>query len=864
MKKIILCLVVAVLSLHSAVAFTVPDALYMRGAVMGDNWLVGHLMDKDVAGEVTTFTWTGILVPGAFRFVTDPTGWGGYNLSPATMNEPALISTSQELSEAALQFDLATGLGGAYVVTVTMTTASATMLIEPAPIYVPTEIWATGSALSGGGSVKLSQLPDGKFLYGGQLQVGELKFMDTETAGAGTHYIVPATGTPNIISTSDLQITDDGSIAGWNVSAAATCQVKVSFSANSVIGTTFTPPANLYIIGGCTPGLWDPAIATPLVKDVEDANVFIFDGDLVYTSGQDNNFRFLTQLGWGPGFGTNSMGEPLLGSQYVIPNMDVNWSIDESQQGHYIIRVNTLLETIESEFIAPDVVLTDLWITGTALSGNIVKLSGRPNSTFFYGGELQTGEVKFIDTETIDSTTHYIVPATAGDIVGESQFTITTNAALSGWTVANASTSYKVKVNALSKNVNASIYAPPSQLYIVGGCTPGDWNPANALPLVQDTEDANVFVFDGELIYVPGTADQGFRFLAQLGWGAGFGANSDGEPLLGSQYAIPGAAYNWTINASQQGRYIIKVNTLLETIDAQFAVFTVPVGGKSAALYTIGDIIFESDEAGAGQLTDIQAGGLPVVNGVVKYVRTFTPGKWYTIGFPFAVTATANLGAGVETLVSHNGLTEEASWGDFWLKTIKEDASGFIAATGLTTLAAGQGYIIQFPSAFAGKPVTFTSVNLVTLAATPVELIPASTHTGGYALAINPGVSNIITHSTTFIGHYEHSADGKTFLPKYSTTISSKSGDNTGLRPFEALLVAHSSDVPSLRSTISTDDGTTNLDTINANDPVIATTYYNLQGQSVGAAIYRAQTTGVYIVKQIHESGKTTVTKQIK
>jgi hypothetical protein len=48
-----------------------------------------------------------------------------------------------------------------------------------------------------------------------------------------------------------------------------------------------------------------------------------------------------------------------------------------------------------------------------------------------------------------------------------------------------------------------------------------------------------------------------------------------------------------------------------------------------------------------------------------------------------------------------------------------------------------------------------------------------------------------------------------------------------------------------------------------ANDPIVATKYYNVQGQPVGAQNFVPLPTGVYIVKQIHASGKITITKQL-
>jgi hypothetical protein len=55
----------------------------------------------------------------------------------------------------------------------------------------------------------------------------------------------------------------------------------------------------------------------------------------------------------------------------------------------------------------------------------------------------------------------------------------------------------------------------------------------------------------------------------------------------------------------------------------------------------------------------------------------------------------------------------------------------------------------------------------------------------------------------------------------------------------------------------------TGIDPVSANDPVIATQYYNLMGQPVRADLLVSPATGVYIVKLTHASGKITTIKEI-
>ncbi|GHV09894.1 hypothetical protein FACS1894162_1620 [Bacteroidia bacterium] len=575
MKKTVLFLVVAMISMYSVAQITVPENLYFIGAASPNGWAADQAtpMTKTVNGDVTTFTWLGLFGAGEFRFLDQLNQWCGFG-AQITVEDVVISELHAVIPTCGNNFNLLAG--GTYLMTITMTAEYATMRIEPeASVYVPAEIWATGSALSNT-IVKLPKLPDGKFLYGGQLQTGELKFMDTETVSASTRYIVPKSGSTSIIDLSDSQITTSASSPGWSVTVGdLPYKVRVNVAAQTVTGAVFFPYDNLYIIGGCTSADWNPAKAIPLLRDVENSSVFIFDGELNFNpSSVDNGFRFLAQLGWGDGFGSNSENEPLIGSQYVIPGSGTNWTISESQQGHYEIRVNTLLETIEAVFDpAPVVNPTDVWAYGTAVSNEPVKLTKLPDGTFFYPGKFKVGELKFIDTETIGANTRYIVPATgSAPIAGQTVYRIKNDATLPGWNISSASPFYKVKVNVSAKTVNGEYYSSFDEMYIVGGCTPNGWDAENAIPLVQDPEDLNVFIFDGVLRLNPEEADNGFRFIGQAGWGAiRFAAYVHGTPITAAQYYLPNLEdYNWTIDESQQGRYIIKVNTQYETIETQF------------------------------------------------------------------------------------------------------------------------------------------------------------------------------------------------------------------------------------------------------------------------------------------------------
>ncbi len=267
-----------------------------------------------------------------------------------------------------------------------------------------------------------------------------------------------------------------------------------------------------------------------------------------------------------------------------------------------------------------------------------------------------------------------------------------------------------------------------------------------------------------------------------------------------------------------------------------------------------GDIIIKSDETSTGQLTGIPAGKL-TVNGVVKYQKTFTPKKWYPIGFSFAIESIYCAGFEDDMvdgpwLDIYDGTTaDNGTKGDFWLKNY--NGSDFEYAG---EFEAGKGYAIQFPSVFNGKEITFISEPNPVLSNTNT---PVPALASGYTLIANPSVANapsIVGAQHYYMYNYE--TNGK-FNVLYESNNELPSG--TSLKPFEAMITVKDVEAIDLRS-VSVKEQETEIDGIDvADDQVIETRYYNLQG----IEIYEPATNGIYLVKKIYESKKVEIVKTL-
>jgi hypothetical protein len=219
--------------------------------------------------------------------------------------------------------------------------------------------------------------------------------------------------------------------------------------------------------------------------------------------------------------------------------------------------------------------------------------------------------------------------------------------------------------------------------------------------------------------------------------------------------------------------------------------------------------------------------------------------KWASIGFPFAIS---HVYAKDDVDVPFEIFPYNKPTGAFWLKTY--NGNNFVDVPALP-LIAGDGYIAQFPDAYFSDTdvITFSGTGSI---ASNDGTIAAS---GTYHSYAHPHL-NDITLDASGAGnkyHYKYNAAANNF-----ELVTGETADKT-LQPFEAVITVVQADPLQLRSAIGTDnDGTTGWVTPNAvDDAVVATKYYNLQGVEITQPVY-----GIFIVKQIHESGKTTVTKQ--
>ncbi len=343
-------------------------------------------------------------------------------------------------------------------------------------------------------------------------------------------------------------------------------------------------PEKIYAVGASMPCGWNNSAPEVLTRANPEVAVYTWTGIM-----NTGDFKFLHPLSignWDFGYCSTIANNPV---SYGVAQ-DVVFEVRNSSETTFNDYKFTMSETAECtitvDLVNKKMTVTkngqlyaqNIWITGSAIPGGKVKLVSDnidPLINYHYYGPLLAGDFKFATTEVPDATTKYYVPASASDAVSSNvSVNLTSDASAQGWTVSQASDLYKIKLNTLAKKFNGSIFNV-EHIYIVGGATTVGWDAGNAIELARGTGDqSNVFTFDGNLtVNAAGSDRNKFKFLLQRDWGpASFHAQVENESITTAQNFTNHISddYKWTVDADKQGRYVIKLDALQETIQATY------------------------------------------------------------------------------------------------------------------------------------------------------------------------------------------------------------------------------------------------------------------------------------------------------
>jgi hypothetical protein len=242
--------------------------------------------------------------------------------------------------------------------TITVDLINNTMTVTKNGELYAQDIWITGSAIPGGKAKLVSDNIDPliNYHYYGELLAGEFKLATTENVDATTKFYVPASATDAISNNLSVALTSNATASGWTV-AQPNNMYKIKFNSliNKYSGSILAID-HMYIVGGVTAVGWDAGNAIELTRGTgNESHLYTFDGNLtINTSISDGNkFKFLLQKDWGPySFHPQLENESLTNAQYFTDHRsdDYKWVVEEDKQGHYIIKLDVLEETIAATY----------------------------------------------------------------------------------------------------------------------------------------------------------------------------------------------------------------------------------------------------------------------------------------------------------------------------------------------------------------------------------------------------------------------------------------------------------------------------------------------------------------------------------
>jgi len=342
-------------------------------------------------------------------------------------------------------------------------------------------------------------------------------------------------------------------------------------------------PEKIYAVGASLPCGWNNVNPVALTRTSPEVAVYTWTG--IMSSG---DFKFLNPLSignWDFGYSPTTPNEAV--SFGVAQNIvfEVRFSAETSFNDYKFIMNETAECTITVDLVKKTMLITkngelkakNIWITGTAIPGGIAKLVSDnidPLIEYHYYGELLLGEFKFATTETVDATTKFYVPASASDAISNDvSVSLTSDEAVSGWSVTQANVLNKIKLNSLTSKYKGWIFGI-EHIYIVGGATAAGWDAGNPIELTRGSgTQANVFTFDGNLTINTAVPDPNkFKFLLQKDWGTSFHPQFENESIVSAKYFTDHRSddYKWIVDENKQGHYIIKLDALEETIETTY------------------------------------------------------------------------------------------------------------------------------------------------------------------------------------------------------------------------------------------------------------------------------------------------------
>jgi len=327
----------------------VSTTLYLIGDATPNGWDNANATPLTaVEEEPGVFTWTGLLIPGEFKFMTTLGEWlPTYNKG----TEPGTLFYRTDFGEPDDKFTVASM--ATYTVKADLISKTVTIAVPTNPTVPPYErLWIVGDATPNGWNIDAPsemRVDAGNlfvFDFNEVLKAGEFK-IPTTTGNWGGDFYMPLVNQQDL-SADGVQLVKGGSPDNkWKITTPGAYKIKLDLYSTKISITPFTPYTKLWLVGDATPAGWNIDNPTPMTADAGNPYLFTWEGAM--TAGE---FKIPVGTGnWGGDYFmpmVNHQDLSLKQAKFVKGgNPDNKWQI--TAPGTYRITINQLKETVDIE-----------------------------------------------------------------------------------------------------------------------------------------------------------------------------------------------------------------------------------------------------------------------------------------------------------------------------------------------------------------------------------------------------------------------------------------------------------------------------------------------------------------------------------
>lgn len=239
-------------------------------------------------------------------------------------------------------------------------------------LQCPSKLYVTGTAVDNN-VIELPDMYDVEFKKSIVCKPGNILLVNTPVIGDNTVFYGPIFEDVDVTFgkgfVSELSIVDKDA-RGWSVVADGNYTIYVDKSSFAYQGRKFVPYKVLYIVGGCCElnwNYWDESNKR-FVPNPENPEEMIWEGTLRIGSQEEpNRFKILTAESWTEEtfhpYIPDILAEGLTDAR-ISGGDDLKWTIE--RDGFYRLTLNTMTETLKSEYMGDDINVLEMFHQETA------------------------------------------------------------------------------------------------------------------------------------------------------------------------------------------------------------------------------------------------------------------------------------------------------------------------------------------------------------------------------------------------------------------------------------------------------------------------------------------------------------------